>query len=508
MKSNAIPFRFAITLAANIVKMGTMFATGLIIARALGVNDYGSYSFLVTTCTALCTLVDMGGNYSFFTFASQRRQSKYFFIGYFSWQLLQMILVAVGVYLLLPDSIISSIWVGEERVVIVLAFLGVYLRQQMWTAMVKVTEAERANHCGQIANIIIAVIHLVVISLMAYFQWLTIELLFVILIGEYVTSLLIMWFSVKRNLISGTAEEAEKKNIIQWFKDYLNYCKPLIGLAVISFVYMFWGRWVLQKYGGATEQAYLSIGIQLSMLSRALTTSMMPVIWKELAEEYTKGNEERMHNLFDMSTKLLFFSAITISWLLIPWSHEILEIALGSDFAKGDVVLMIMLLYPIPASLGSMLDTILLATERTGLHSLFGILVMLISIPLSYFMVASKESLIPGLGLGALGIAIEQVGLQIVAVNLFLYYLHKKKIISYKWKHQLVLIICVPMMALMAKEITNMLSNVLIINVFVMAAAYMASIAIIMWKGPNITGVTHKQLKSVYSLVLNVKGRW
>jgi len=165
-------------------------------------------------------------------------------------------------------------------------------------------------------------------------------------------------------------------------------------------------------------------------------------------------------------------------------------------------------LYPVHASLGSMLATILLATERTGLHSLVGILVMLISIPLSYFMVASKESLIPGLGLGALGIAIEQVGLQLVVANLFLYYLNKKKIISYKWKHQFILILCVPMAALMAKEIANMLSNVLIINVVVMVAVYMASIAIIMWKGPNITGVTHKQLKSAYSLVLDVKGKW
>lgn len=503
MKSNAISFRFAITLAANLVKMGTMFVTGLIIARALGVSDYGTYSFLVATCTAICSLLDMGGNHAFFTFASQKRKSKYFFIGYFVWQLLQMAIVAIGIYVLMPDDMIASIWVGEERKVIALAFLAVYMRQQMWTAMVKATEAERANHYGQTANIVIAISHLVVISLMAYYQWLTVIILFVILIGEYFISLAIMWVAIKRNVISNTVEETEKKNIIQWFRCYYKYCKPLIGLAVISFAYMFWERWVLQQYGGAVEQAYLSIGIQLSMLSRALITSMMPVIWKELAEDNARGNVERVKKLFDKSTKILFFSASTISWLLIPWSHEILEIALGGGFSEGAVVLMVMLLYPVHASLGSMVAAILLATERTGLHSLFGMIVMLISMPLAYFMVASKEALIPGLGLGALGIAVEQVGLQIIAVNLFLYYLNKKEIIPYKWKHQLILTACIPVLALLAKEFVSRFSDTLIINVILMIVVYSAGVVVLMWKAPSLTGVTHKQLIDGYYMITN-----
>ena len=76
-----------------------------------------------------------------------------------------------------------------------------------------------------------------------------------------------------------------------------------------------------------------------------------------------------------------------------------------------------MFLYPIHQSLGQIQGTYLMATSNTRTHAAIGMLSMLLSIPATYFVTAPRNALIPGLALGATGVVIKMVAVQLIAVS-------------------------------------------------------------------------------------------
>ena len=84
---SSIRVRYLTTLTTNLIRIAISFVTGLIIARALGPQDYGNFSFLLGSFTAFATLVDMGSSSAFFTFISLNlRGLKFFIFLKASWQ--------------------------------------------------------------------------------------------------------------------------------------------------------------------------------------------------------------------------------------------------------------------------------------------------------------------------------------------------------------------------------------------------------------------------------------
>jgi hypothetical protein len=61
----------------------------------------------------------------------------------------------------------------------------------------------------------------------------------------------------------------------------------------------------------------------------------------------------------------------------------------------------------------------MLATERTGVLARLEIAAIAVGVPLAYFLVAQPEGwILPGLGLGALGLSLKYVLIQVLSTNL------------------------------------------------------------------------------------------
>ena len=96
--------RIAISFFSNFVKSVFSLATGLLIARQLGPNDFGILSFLLASFTALRSILDMGSSNAFFSFISKKNQTKIFFITYLFWLLVQFILSILFIGLFAPNQ--------------------------------------------------------------------------------------------------------------------------------------------------------------------------------------------------------------------------------------------------------------------------------------------------------------------------------------------------------------------------------------------------------------------
>src|SRR5207248_3113764 len=102
-------------------------------------------------------------------------------------------------------------------------------------------------------------------------------------------------------------------------------------------------------------------------------------------------------------------------------------------------VLAIMLLYPIYTSISQIAATMLLAGGHTRTTMFVTLLGTSISVPLAYLMLApSADVLIPGLALGAIGMAFKMLLLNAIAANLQAWLIARYSDWKFDWLHQAV----------------------------------------------------------------------
>jgi O-antigen/teichoic acid export membrane protein len=400
----------------------------LLIARGLGPADYGILSFLLASFTAFRSLLDIGSSSAFYSFISKKLQSKKFINTYLIWLLIQFIILILFIVIIAPDNWIINIWQGEFRERVLLAFVAVFFQQQIWGVLSQIGESQRLTVRIQSINLSLAVVHLLIIYGLYFFDALSIERIFILIIIEFllvgIISLLIIDITYSEEILT-------LREIIQ---QHIKYCLPIIPLTYLGLVMNFADTWLLQRYGGAIEQAYYGIGYRFAAISLIATQSVLKIFWKEVAEANEKGNEAKISRIYNLTNRVFFIFGCVISGFLIPWASEIIQLFLGEEYIGGALVLSLMFLYPIHQSLGQIIGTMYLALELTKKYAILGIIHLSLSIIAVYFLLAPGSADIPGLGLASTGLAIKMLIIQVVSVNLSVWWLCRYK----GWKFSII----------------------------------------------------------------------
>ncbi len=427
--STRIVVRFGATLVANVLRAALSFVSGLMIARGLGAASYGDLNFLLGSFAAISGLLDLSTSSAFYTFISKRHRSRTFLLLYLAWMGVQFLLTVVAVGLLLPASVIDRIWLGHGRGIVLLAFAASFLMNQLWGMVSGLGEATRRTVVVQIAAVAQAVVHIGLVGFAMLSGWLTVPTIFCLLASEYLILALVfgpIW--LRWNLAEDASAPDSYRTV---FREFAVYCTPLIVYGCVTFLYTFADRWFLQRFGGAEQQGFFSVGQQVANISLIATTSILRVFWKEVAEALHRQDYERVRLLYGSVSRSLFFVGAAVSCLLIPYTREILTSTVGAGYGRAAACLAIMLLYPIHQSLGQIQGTFFYASEDTKSYARIGLLTMALSIPVTYFILAPRSAAVAGLGLGAVGLAIKMVLLQIVGVNLQIYVIAR----THRWRY-------------------------------------------------------------------------
>ena len=102
-----------------------------------------------------------------------------------------------------------------------------------------------------------------------------------------------------------------------------------------------------------------------------------------------------------------------------PFTEELILFTLGASYLGGIEAMSVLLFYPIHQTLGQLIATLMYATEHTFAYSIISSIFMLLSIFISYILLAPETFFLPGLNLGALGLSIKVVILNILSVIYF-----------------------------------------------------------------------------------------
>lgn len=496
LPNRSVKSRFGVSIASNSLRAATTFITGLVVARALGPTEYGSYAFLIGSFSAFKQLLDCGTSSAFYTFISQKPRGRAFFASYAAWLALQFALPLALIGLILPDRLVSVLWVKHDRDIVVLAFIAVFMQQQAWQTMVQVGESMRRTTFVQMSNLGLALFHLAIVALLWQTHLLGASILFVLIIVEYLVA---MGMAMRLRPASDQVPAGD----FSWkatLREYRAYCVPLILYSWAGFAYGYADNWLLQRFGGAAEQAYYAVGFQFSTGCLLATAAMLHIFWKEIAEAYTAGNLVRVEYLYRRVSRFLFMVSAAVSGMLVPWSADIASALLGPDFVAGAGVLAIMLLYPLHASLGQIISTVYFATGKTTPQVVIGIVFMLLSVPLTYLLLAPTDFPLPGLGLGGIGLALKMVGITVVSSNVMAWWLAKQQGWRFAWQHQIGAATACLGFGWINYHGAKLAGGLVQLNALVEFAlgglAYCLMLAVFVWLYPTVMGLEREELRS------------
>jgi O-antigen/teichoic acid export membrane protein len=207
---------------------------------------------------------------------------------------------------------------------------------------------------------------------------------------------------------------------------------PLVALCIPSDpagVYL--STYLLQRWYGSIEQGNFALASKWSAFVLVFTSSALSIFWREIAHAMANKEHARAANVYLQFTHILFFLSIVLCTWLSFGSTLLVKILVGNEYAPAIPVLMIMAFYPLQQTYGQINVAALKGAERTKLVRNLGIMISIPDLLLSYFLLASVDAPIPGLNLGAVGVAIRMVVYGLISVQAYEWVSHRVFNLSY-----------------------------------------------------------------------------
>lgn len=513
LHSTSVKTRFLVSVSSNGIRAIIGFASGLLIARGLNPSGYGDLMFLLGSFVAIRSLLDMGTSSAFYTFLSQHSRGRQFYLFYFAWLLLQFTITLLFIALIIPDNIFKRVWLGHNREIVLLAFLAAFMQQQVWQMVGQIGESMRKTVMVQLLNISIVMAYLAMVSALLVLGGMSVENILYLMIVQYVVATLWACRFLREDQAEFVKTEITLKQMVG---EFWLYCRPMITLSVAGFLYTFVDTWMLQRFGGASQQGYFQIAAQFAQVSLLATISILNIFWKEIADALAKADHDRVASLYRKVSRGLVMLAATITGFLLPWSEQTVTIFLGQAYVQAWPVLAIMLLYPIFQSMGQIGGTMLLASGQTYKHMVIGTTTMFVAIPVSYFVLApASGGLISGLGLGAVGMATKMVLLDMLSVNIQAWVIARYSGWKFDWLYQVIGIPLMIGLGYLAKTLVGLLWNLdslgmadLIIPVALALFVYIVAVVLMLWLLPWLIGLEREDIERLFERIPIFRMPW
>ena len=497
---SSIRFRASASIVLNAIRAIVGFTTAMLLARWMEPEQYGRLAFLLASLLAFKQLIDMSTSQAFFTFLSQRPRGSQFLSMFFGWVIFQLLCSVIIVSLIIPDTLFRTIWQGESRSLVILALIATFMQHHVWQLVVSMADASRQTVRIQVLSLAIACLHLVAMASLWAWGKIGISFILVALIIEWSIACML----ALKLYISAPRESEEKDSLISVVSEFWIYCKPLILYSFLAFGYNFLDRWMLQFWGGSSQQAFYAVGAQLASVCLIATAAVTNIFWKEIAESFHRNELTRVHYLYTKASKILFVINAAAMGTLIPWADEILFLVLGKAYSAGSSAFLVMLLYPIYQSSNTLATTVLYATEHSRQHANIGYIFMILSMVATYFLLAPSDYSVPGFGLKSEGLALKMVIMVFIQAHICMLVISRLLKLKIDYLHQFKVLTLVLGISFICKYfVSNFLLAGLVVKILVSSAFFILFFVISLYYFPNLVDLTRLQIRT-----LSIKNLW
>lgn len=422
MSEDSVRKRFAVTVIARLVGLVASATTAGIVPRSLGPENYGSFQFLQTSFTALRDLLDVSVGSAFFTLSSKDAKTGTVNLLYLLWNLFHLVALALIITVAVAGAWNVTLW-PHQPVPLLFAMAGLVLVTRYFTTLQSFADSKSLTTAGQLTGL--ASLLLLTGTLLVLFVCHRLTL------GSYIAAnaaaalaglvVLGAWlYQGRARFWQHDFSRAKVREVVGYTYRYVS---PLVVYGIAGTLLNYATRWLLQAAGGDQQQGYYSLALNWSQMLLLVTSAINPIYWRECARAAGAGSTEEVRRLFT-KTLLVCFAGTTYFAAYIAVQGEFLVTSVaGKDFHGAALPFMLMVFYPVTQTVGQLATYTYMARGETRAYRNIGIAVMVLSVVATYFLIAPHTFAVPGLGLGALGMTLQMVGIGALSVEILLIHL-------------------------------------------------------------------------------------
>jgi O-antigen/teichoic acid export membrane protein len=506
MSVDSLRKRYLFKLSSSLLGFAISIIVQAIVPRGLGPEAFGNYTFLTSILIQIVLFFDLGNTSGFFVKLSQRPREFKIATFYFYFTLLGFSLFIFGIAIIsFIPRFYKELFPGQELFYILLAaFFAIFSRvlqilNNMGDAYGLTVQSEKGMMGQKIIGLILIIILYLTdnLNLTNYFFYQYFIILFL--------SLLFIWIIRESGILKSENWKLTWLNFKNYFHEFYTYSHPLLFGFLFGFVSGILDRWLLQYFGGSVEQGFYGLSFQISAVSTLFTGAMSMLIMREFSIAFSKSDLRHMAYLFRRFIPLLYSISAYISCFVAVQSDNLIFLMGGSQYKNAYFAVFIMSFYPIHQTYGQLSGSVFLATGQTKLYARLGIFSVILGLPMVFFLVATSKFF--GLDLGATGLAIKMVLIQVIFVNIQLYYNSRLLNLNF-WKyigHQIVCVGCLLIISIVVMWFVSNglnLANQVIISFLLSGMLYTGLVGILVYFQPIVFGITSHDIGFIKTFII------
>ncbi|MCA9401192.1 MAG: lipopolysaccharide biosynthesis protein [Candidatus Omnitrophica bacterium] len=505
-KEDSLNRRYFFKLISNFAMLLSGVVTMILVPRSLGPAQYGNFSFLTDFFQRVTNSLGMGTSAAFFTKISQRQNEHKILIFYTYFTCVVIVVVAVFIAVCLYTDIHNAIWPDQKTPFILMAAVWAVLTWNLQN-LNKVTDAYGLTVKAEKAQILQRLIAVCLIVSFFFSGRLHIGTLFIyhyLIMGVLHAFWICILFRSRPTLLHDLQKDfrLKKEELKLYYREFYDYCHPIIVMTFIGLFVGIFDRWLLQNYAGSVQQGFYSLSQRIGMLCFMFTSAMTPLITREFSVAFAENNIRHMGELFRKYIPLLYSLSAYFSCFLLFQADNLIQIIGGEEFQGAKMAVMIMAVYPIHQTYGQLSGSVFFATERTDLYRNITLIFLMIGLPITYILITPGAF---GYNAGAVGLAVKMVCIQFFAVNVQLYYNTKLMNLNF-WYYFFHQISCLSVFLLIAYGVSwggeiifKPFTETALIKFLVSGLIYTIFIGVLIKINPKIIGISQKQLNDFYA---------
>ncbi|OGS03943.1 MAG: hypothetical protein A2204_01170 [Elusimicrobia bacterium RIFOXYA1_FULL_47_7] len=411
--------RYFFKLITNLTGFAIGLITQTIVPRSLGPASYGNFSFLTGFFWQIAGFLNLNSSTAFYTKLSKRQDDKAL-VGFY--MRLSLVISAILVLSSIVPVLLgfkSFLWPSQRFIFIllgsiwaVLSFYSMVLNDMSdaYGLTVKAESIKIAVKLGGLA-IILFMFWKGLFSLGNFFIYQ------LVILAIPIIFMLMMLSRSGRGIFLPPDPGTSFKPYVREFKEF---CLPLFWFTAASMVAQIADRWLLQKFSGSVNQGFYALSYQVGAICFLFTSALIPLLLREQSISHGKNDIEESKRIFKKYALLLYVITAFFCCFIAVEARDVLKFFGGKAYEGALVPLILMSLYPIHQTYGQINGNMFFATERVNTYKNIGMLFVFIGIPFTFIILGPSSY--GALQMGASGLAIKMLALQIISTNVQLWY--------------------------------------------------------------------------------------
>jgi len=503
MAEDSLKKRYSVKLISNTIYIIFGFVSIGIVPRALGPANYGDFKFITTFFDKFINFLTFETKQAFYTKITKRLKEKNIISFYGIFLLLIPIITFLFISLVILFGNYDDLWPNQKIKFIYAGALFGYLILLL-DFFGNLSDAYALTVTLEKYRIIKTILSSIFLILMFYFNiiylgsfflyhYLTMSIFILFLINLLVTKKIIV---LRKSII------LNKNQIIKYVKEFYHYSHPLIAYSFVGLLSGVGGAWLLQKFSGSIEQGYFGLALRVGIIAHFFAGTLTPLITREFSISWSNNDLQRTADLFKKFIPMMYSISAIFSLFFFFQAYRLTYLLGGDEYINAGSALMLLMLRPMHQTYGQLSGSLFYATDNTKAYRNIGVFTRLLSLPITFFLVAPPQYY--GLALGAKGLAISILLSQFLTTNMQLYFntrlLNLKT--SYFIFHQFYAPILFLILSYVSFTIFNeavFFSNNIVNNILVIIFSgifYLVLISILIWVFPNILSLKRNDIKS------------